>query len=110
MILPYPDTKQTILIVDDEPINIRALQSTLGGEYNLLFATSGEMVLDMVKSGVQPDLILLDIIMPGMDGFEVCRRFKNDPKTQHIPLVFLTAKWETSEEARGLEKIGRAHV
>ena len=103
MILPYPDTKQTILIVDDEPINIRALQSTLGGEYNLLFATSGEMVLDMVKSGVQPDLILLDIIMPGMDGFEVCRRLKNDPKTQHIPLVFLTAKWETSEEAKGLE-------
>ncbi len=94
---------QTILIVDDEPINIKALQAVLGDEHNLAFATSGEEALEMAKNDPQPDLILMDIVMPGLDGFEVCALLKKDEKTSHIPLVFLTAKWETCEEAKGLE-------
>jgi diguanylate cyclase (GGDEF)-like protein len=101
--LEYPQSNQTVLIVDDEPINIKALQTVLGDEHDLIFATSGEMALDMARADPQPDLILMDIVMPGLDGFEVCARLKKDTKTRHIPLVFLTAKWETSEEARGLE-------
>lgn len=92
-----------MLIVDDEPINIKALQTVLGEEHNLVFATSGEMALKMALTDPQPDLILMDIVMPGLDGFEVCERLKKNAKTRHIPVVFLTAKWETSEEARGLE-------
>lgn len=94
---------QTILIVDDEPINIRALELVLGGEHNLVFATSGEMALEMAQNDPQPDLILMDIVMPGLDGFEVCDLLKKNVKTHNIPVVFLTARWETSEEARGLE-------
>lgn len=101
--MEHPQSNQTVLIVDDEPINIKALQTVLGDEHNLLFATSGEMALEMANALPQPDLILMDIVMPGLDGFEVCAKLKKDEKTRHIPVVFLTAKWETSEEARGLE-------
>lgn len=94
---------QTILIVDDEPINIKALQAVLGDEHLLAFANSGEEALEMAKDDPQPDLILMDIVMPGLDGFEVCSLLKKDEKTRHIPIVFLTAKWETSEETKGLE-------
>jgi diguanylate cyclase (GGDEF)-like protein len=101
--LPHPTSNQTILIVDDEPINIKALQLVLGEEHNLVFATTGEMALQMAVEEPQPDLILMDIVMPGLDGFEVCRLLKNDDRTRNIPVVFLTARWETSEEAKGLE-------
>lgn len=94
---------QTVLIVDDEPINIKALQAVLSEEHNLVFATDGEMALTMAQTDPQPDLILMDIVMPGLDGFQVCKRLKANAKTQHIPVVFLTGKWETSEEAKGLE-------
>ena len=101
--MPYSTSNQTILIVDDEPINIKALQLVLGEEHNLVFATNGEMALEMAAEPPQPDLILMDIVMPGLDGFEVCSRLKENEKTHNIPVVFLTARWETSEEARGLE-------
>jgi diguanylate cyclase (GGDEF)-like protein len=101
--LSHPPSNQTILIVDDEPINIKALQLVLGEEHNLVFATTGEMALQMAVEEPQPDLILMDIVMPGLDGFEVCRLLKNDDRTRNIPVVFLTARWETSEEAKGLE-------
>ncbi len=101
--MPHPTSNQTILIVDDEPINIKALQLVLGEEHNLVFATTGEMALQMAVEEPQPDLILMDIVMPGLDGFEVCRLLKNDDRTRNIPVVFLTARWETSEEAKGLE-------
>lgn len=94
---------QTVLIVDDEPINIKALQSVLGDEYNLVFATDGEKALSMAQADPQPDLILMDIVMPGLDGYQVCEHLKANAKTKHIPVVFLTGKWETSEEAKGLE-------
>lgn len=99
----HPQSNQTILIVDDEPINIRTLQAVLGDEHRLAFATTGEEALEMAHADPQPDLILMDIVMPGLDGFDVCALLKKDPKTSHIPVVFLTAKWETSEEAKGLE-------
>ena len=101
--LSHVPSNQTILIVDDEPINIKALQLVLGDEHNLVFATTGEMALEMAANDPQPDLILMDIVMPGLDGFEVCERLKNNARTRDIPVVFLTARWETSEEARGLE-------
>ncbi len=101
--MPPFASKNTILIVDDEPVNIKALELVLGEEHNLVYATTGEMALDMARSEPQPDLILMDIIMPGLDGFEVCAELKKDEKTRNIPVVFLTAKWETSEEAKGLE-------
>lgn len=101
--MQHQSSRQTILIVDDEPINIKALQLVLGEEHNLAFATDGEMALEMAMADPAPDLILMDIIMPGLDGFEVCSILKNNEKTRNIPVVFLTAKWETSEEARGLE-------
>lgn len=101
--MAHASTNQIVLIVDDEPLNIQALQSVLGGEHKLLFANSGEMALEMVRQSPQPDLILLDIVLPDMDGFQVCTKLKDDDKTRHIPIVFLTSKWEASEEARGLE-------
>jgi diguanylate cyclase (GGDEF)-like protein len=101
--LHHIQSTQTILIVDDEPINIKALQAVLGDEHLLAFANSGEEALEMAKDDPQPDLILMDIVMPGLDGFEVCSLLKKDEKTRHIPIVFLTAKWETSEETKGLE-------
>ncbi len=101
--MSHAPSNQTILIVDDEPINIKALQLVLGDEHNLVFATTGEMALEMAAQDPQPDLILMDIVMPGMDGFEVCERLKKDDRTRNIPVVFLTARWETSEEAKGLE-------
>lgn len=99
----YLPGTQIILIVDDEPINIKALHAVLGDEYNLVFATSGEMALEMACNDPQPDLILMDIVMPGLDGFDVCVQLKQDVRTRHIPVIFLTAKRETSEEAKGLE-------
>lgn len=95
--------KQTVLIVDDEPFNIKTLELVLGNEHKLTFATSGETALKMAQAEPQPDLILMDIVMPDMDGFEVCARLKGIEKTRNIPIIFLTAKWETSEEAKGLE-------
>jgi len=102
IIPPFP-RKNMILIVDDEPVNIKALEIVLGDEYDLVYATTGEMALEMARKKPQPDLILMDIVMPGLDGFEVCAELKKDERTRNIPVVFLTAKWETSEEAKGLE-------
>lgn len=96
-------SKQTVLIVDDEPFNIQTLELVLGDEHNLTYATSGHMALEMAQAEPRPDLILMDIVMPDLDGFEVCKRLKENTRTHNIPIIFLTAKWETSEEAKGLE-------
>ncbi len=99
---PEPD-QQTILIVDDVPANIRVLDQLLKGAYNIRATTRGAEAIEIAASDDPPDLILLDIIMPGMDGYEVCRRLKSDPRTCHIPLVFITSRSEEEEEARGFE-------
>ena len=97
------DQKQTVLVVDDAPANIQVVNSILRDTYKIRIATSGAKALELVKAGPQPDLILLDVMMPGMDGYEVCSRLKSDPGTKDIPVIFLTAQTETSDETRGFD-------
>lgn len=91
----------TILLVDDISENIDVLVGILREEYHLKAAINGPMALKIAQTETPPDLILLDIMMPGMDGFEVCRRLKEDPRTAPVPVIFITAKNETVDEARG---------
>ena len=91
----------TVMIVEDTETNIDILVEALGGDFNLQVAMDGETALKAVAYKT-PDLILLDIMMPGMDGYEVCRRLKASPETRDIPIVFLTAMSEEQDEARGL--------
>ena len=92
-----------ILIVDDMPANIHVLAETLRADYRVKVATSGKVALDIVaKEGSRPDLILLDVMMSGMDGYEVCRRLKADPGTQEIPVIFVTARNNARDEEHGL--------
>jgi len=83
--------KQTILVVDDTPENIDVLVGTLKHDYHVKAAVNGEMAIKIVQAN-QPDIILLDVMMPGIDGYEVCRRLKADHTTKHIPIIFITAK------------------
>lgn len=96
-------TKPTVLIVDDTPEDITILSSILREAYRVVVATSGERALQLAKASPQPDLILLDIVMPQMTGYEVCRYLKDELSTRHIPVVFVTAMNDTEAEARGLE-------
>ena len=92
-----------ILVVDDEPKNIRVLQIQLKANgYTVLTATSGQEALEQVKADV-PDLILLDIMMPKMDGFEVCRRIRGDESTQFIPVVMVTALSDKEDRIKAIE-------
>ncbi|MBF0368787.1 MAG: response regulator [Magnetococcales bacterium] len=93
--------RSKILIIDDIPLNIKALMSALGGDYHFIVATDGATALKLATMMV-PDLILLDIIMPGMDGYEVCQKLKKTDKTQHIPIIFITSKNTPVDETRGL--------
>lgn len=95
--------KSTILVVDDTADNLKLMNGLLRDDYNVTLANSGEIALEIAQSEFPPDLILLDIMMPEMDGYEVCTRLKADHKTKHIPIIFLTAKTEVSDETRGLE-------
>jgi adenylate cyclase len=95
--------KQTILIVDDAPDNLALMGSLLKEFYKTKVALNGEKALQIALSQEPPDLILLDIMMPGIDGYEVCRRLKENKATQDIPVIFLTAKAEVEDEQRGLE-------
>lgn len=91
-----------LLIVDDEPINIRMLDAMLRDDYDISAAAGGEQALNRAST-TPPDLILLDIQMPGMDGYEVCRRLKDNEHTRDIPIIFVTAKTDIAEEIKGLE-------
>lgn len=95
-----------ILIVDDTPVNVQILNDTLQHEFKTYFALNGQEALQQAAS-IAPDLILLDIMMPGMDGFEVCRRLKEDEAMRNIPVIFITALEQAAEESRGL-KLGAA--
>jgi len=92
-----------ILIVDDVKENLRILANGLIDQYQIQVADRGYKAIELAKASPQPDLILLDVMMPDLDGFEVCRLLKNDPKTQDIPVIFVTALNDPSEEARGLD-------
>ena len=93
----------TILIVDDTPSNIDVLREVLHSRYTLKVATSGEKALQIAASGAAPDLVLLDIMMPAMDGYEVCRRLKSSELTRRIPVIFVTAMHEIEDEAKGFD-------
>lgn len=95
--------KATILVVDDTPDNLSLMSGLLKDLYKVKVANGGEKALKIVQSGTPPDLILLDIMMPEIDGYEVCKRLKADARTRDIPIIFLTAKAEVEDEASGLE-------
>jgi diguanylate cyclase (GGDEF)-like protein len=92
-----------ILIVDDDPRNVKFLGPELMDYYKVRFATSGEKALEIAGSEPAPDLILLDIAMPAMDGYMVCKKLKENEKTKNIPVIFITAKDEIEDEVRGFE-------
>ena len=91
-----------VLLVDDQPINIQALYQIFAPDYRVLMATSGAKALELCRQD-PPDLVLLDVVMPEMDGHEVCRRLKTDEATRNIPVIFVTAHNDAQEETRGLE-------
>jgi len=95
--------KQKVLIVDDTPENIQVLMETLKGEYAIVAAINGQKALQIAVTAPIPDIILLDIMMPEMDGYEVCRRLKADRKTRNIPVIFVTAMDQEEDETKGLE-------
>ncbi len=97
------ERKPKILIVDDTPENIQILMGTLKDQYTIVAAINGEKALKMAVAEPRPDLILLDIMMPGMDGYEVCRRLKADEQARDIPIIFVTAKVEVEDETLGFE-------
>lgn len=101
MLEPH-DTRATILLVDDESTNLQVLRHTLQAEHRLLFAKDGPTALSLVVKD-RPDLILLDVMMPGVSGYEVCRTLKQDPATRTIPIIFVTALNDPDDERKGLE-------
>jgi len=101
--MSHDSYKETILIVDDNPQGIDIIGEILKPYYRRQVALSGEKALAIAASDPQPDLILLDVMMPGLDGYEVCRKLKADEKTKDIPVIFITAKNQIEDEAKGLE-------
>ncbi len=91
----------TLLVVDDTPDNLLLMSGLLKDLYRVKIAANGAKALQIASGEEPPDLILLDIMMPGMDGFEVCRRLKANPRSQHIPVLFLTAKSAVADEEQG---------
>ena len=95
--------KRTLLIVDDVSANIQVLANLLSDDYNILIANTGAKALKITRGDKPPDLILLDIVMPDIDGYEVCRQLKNDKLTRRIPIIFVSALDEVKDEMRGLD-------
>ena len=91
-----------ILVVDDDPINVKFLKALLTGEYNVTTAANGVQAIDIIQQKM-PDLILLDIMMPELDGFSVTRKLKSDPETQNIPIILITALSSESDKIKGIE-------
>ena len=94
--------KKVVLVVDDAPANIQVLSAILKQQYKVKAATSGEKALKIAASANPPDIILLDILMPEMDGFEVCRQLKANGATSTIPVVFVTGADTAEDKQRGL--------
>lgn len=104
---PQPESpaggKPRILVVDDEPINLKVMTDLLRDSYGLTVAKDGRQALARLAGDPLPDLILLDVMMPGMDGVEVCRRLKADSRTADLPVIFITAMGQVHDETRGFE-------
>jgi phosphoserine phosphatase RsbU/P len=101
--MKQPDEKQTVLLVDDTPANIQVANSILKDTYKIRIATNGAKALELANVTPSPDLILLDVMMPEMDGYEVCIRLKMAADTRDIPVIFLTGQTEIEDETRGFE-------
>ena len=101
-LLNAPQSRPRLLVVDDQPINIQVMYQIFGAHCQVFMATSGQQALDFCRD-TPPDLVLLDIVMPGMDGFEVCLALKSNPETRDIPVIFVTAHTDAAQETRGLE-------
>jgi phosphoserine phosphatase RsbU/P len=97
------DEKKLLLVVDNNPSHIHVVHSILKDDYKIRIATSGAKALDLAKIEPLPDLILLDVMMPDMDGYEVCGHLKANPETRDIPVIFLTLKMEVADETCGFE-------
>ena len=102
--------KTTVLVVDDSPDNLSLISGLLKDIYKLKVANNGEKAIKIAQSDTKPDLILLDVMMPGLSGYEVCQTLKADPATRHIPIIFLTAMAGTDDEKKGLELGGSDYI
>ena len=92
----------TLLLVDDEPANIDLLKGVLPADFRFKIAISGDKALKIAQKEPHPDLILLDVMMPGIDGYEVCRKLKSDPATAGIPVIFVSGHTDDAERNKGL--------
>lgn len=101
--------KPTLLLVDDEPVNLRVLNTILASDHQLIFAKSGEEAVRLAAQK-RPDLILSDVMMPGMTGFELCIALKSNPDTASVPVIFVTALEEEHDEAKGFEVGGVDYI
>ena len=101
-LLDAPDRLPSLLVVDDQPVNIQALYRIFAPDHRVLMATSGAKALALCAED-PPDLVLLDVVMPEMDGHEVCARLKADEATRNIPVIFVTSHTNAEEETKGLE-------
>lgn len=98
----------TVLVVDDEPVNIKILLNILKASHKVKVAKDGEKALALARKDPDGlDLVLLDVVMPGLDGYEVCRRLKEDPETESIPVVFVSGRDSDEERTRG-DSLGAA--
>jgi putative two-component system response regulator len=100
---PAKAERSVVLVVDDSPESIDVLVEILQPEYRVKVAPGGEQALRIASSGDPPDLILLDVLMPGLSGYEVCRELKDAPATAGIPVIFVTSMDEPQDELRGFE-------
>jgi len=96
------DARLTVLVVDDTPANIQLVSAILRAHYRVKAATSGEKALAIASAGEVPDVIVLDVLMPEMDGYEVCRRLRAGTTTAGIPVIFLSASTEEADREQGL--------
>jgi putative two-component system response regulator len=98
--MSVPSKRPTVLVVDDEPFNLSLMDGLLNKDYTVQKASNGPEALKLAVAE-PPDLILVDVMMPGMDGFEVCRKLKDNATTMHVPVIFITAKNEIKDEELG---------
>lgn len=98
----HEDSRPRLLLVDDEPTNLHVLRQILGDDYRLQFATDGSKALQLAQQQ-PPDLVLLDVMMPALSGYDVCRQLKADARTQSIPVIFVTALSEVDDETQGFD-------
>lgn len=104
------DTKSTVLVVDDVSENIEVMIGILEIDYVVKFALNGEKALEIAAKEPKPDIILLDIMMPDMDGYEVCTKLKQDVSTSNIPVIFVTAIDDMKGELKGFEVGGMDYI